>query len=162
MKVHFILLFYLFLFVYLHLALIFCLKWEEGKLRWLIQGLRNQMDQSKAVDKVRGVAGTEKSGLQQESSWSGLLTYWTSLLLSKSHGNCPERARKTQLQIDFSKAGGPQVDQPEGLEKTLIAQSHPQNCRFSRRGDTRKCRFPTRSQVMLLAPEGREKENYFK
>lgn len=104
----------------------------------------------------------EKSGLQQESSWSGLLTYWTSLLLCKSHGNCPERARKTQLQINFSKAGGPQVDQLEGLDKTLIAQSHPQNGRFSRRGDTRKCRFPTRSQVMLLAPEGREKENYFK
>lgn len=47
-------------------------------------------------------------------TWSGTPYFLDFFSAQQKPGNCPERARKTQLQINFSKAPGAQVDPPRG------------------------------------------------
>ena len=97
----------LFFFFAVDLALIFCLKWEKGKLRLLTQG------SGKPVGKYTAVEYGEPSvclGVRKHNSRRkpplGQAPHWLSCsAVPQEHSYCPERASKRQLLCScFSKA----------------------------------------------------------
>lgn len=89
------------------LALIFCLKWEKGKLRLPTQGLGKPVGKYTAVEyreplvclEVRKHDSRRKRPLGQAPHWLGCF------VVPQEHSNCPERASKRQLlRSCFSKA----------------------------------------------------------